>query len=179
RIRGHLDGQVRQNLADRERLLAKPYRLLVFLGEDTLNHHVDRHPGEPPPVPQPRGEHLGAAQVLLHPLPVRERNQRGPEIEPEVDGELGDVALLRDMAERLERLLEVGDRLTVRGAAHRPESRLAEIADCLLPHLAVQGMWASRSTCSASRSVWRRSKVSTIRACRARRRSCSSELYAT
>ena len=78
--------------------------------------------------------------MLLHPLPVRERNQRGPEIEPEVDGELGDVALLRDMAERLERLLEVGDRLTVRGAAHRPESRLAEIADCLLPHLAVQGM---------------------------------------
>ena len=46
----------------------------------------------------------------------------------------------RETAQRPERLLQVRDGLAVGGLAHRPEPRLTEIGDRLLPQLAPEGM---------------------------------------
>ena len=58
----------------------------------------------------------------------------------EIDGQLGRLPGLGEVAEGPERLLQVGDGLAVGGPRHGPEPRLAEIGDRLLPQLPAQGV---------------------------------------
>ena len=71
---------------------------------------------------------------------LAEREERVPEVEAEVDGQLGRLPGLGEMAEGPERLLQVGDGLAVGRPRHGPEPRLAEIGDRLLPQLPAQGV---------------------------------------
>ena len=75
-----------------------------------------------------------ACSVLFACAPAVDLGAAGVEVE--VDGLLRPLATLREMLERVERLLEAGGRLPVGRARHRLPSGLTEIADGLLPHLA-------------------------------------------
>ena len=72
--------------------------------------------------------------MLFASSPAADQGAAGVEVE--IDGLLRPLATLRKMLERVERLLEAGDRLPVGRARHRLLSGLTEIADGLLPHLA-------------------------------------------
>ena len=80
------------------------------------------------------------------------------------------VAALRAGApERVERLLEVGHGLAVRGARRSPCRRPAgAYSTARSQRSARRAWWASRSTCSSRRSAYSRSIASTIRAWSAR-----------
>ena len=67
-------------------------------------------------------------------------SERVPEVDVDVDGQLGRLPGLGETAEGPERLLQVGDGLAVGGPRHGPEPRLAEIGDRLLPQLPAQGV---------------------------------------
>jgi hypothetical protein len=86
------------------------------------------------------GEHLRFAQVLSHARSIAERLERVPEIESDVDGQLGRLPGLGETVEGSHRLLQVGYRLAVGGPRAGPESRLAEIHDRLLPYLTPDGV---------------------------------------
>jgi hypothetical protein len=84
---------------------------------------VTRHPGpnrkraEGLPrsalVAEPHGESLGLADMLGTLRRSARRQQGGARVEVEVDGLLRPRATLREMRERVERLLEAGGRLPV------------------------------------------------------------------
>jgi hypothetical protein len=86
------------------------------------------------------GDHLRLVEVLPHARLIAERVERVPEIEPDVDGQLGRLPDLGETAEGPERLLQVGNGLAIRGPRHGPEPGLAEIRDRLLPQLPAQGV---------------------------------------
>jgi hypothetical protein len=103
-------------------------------------HHEGGDPPEPVLVAERPGEPLRLVEVVYHARPIAERDERVPEVEPEVDGQLGRLPGLGETAEGLERLLQVGNGLAVGGPRHGPEPSLAEIGDRLLPHLPAQGV---------------------------------------
>ena len=86
------------------------------------------------------GEHLGLVEVLPHARPIAERSERVPQVEMEVDGQLGRRPGLGETAEGPERLLQVGHGLAIGRPRHGPQPGLAEIGDRLLPHLPAQGV---------------------------------------
>jgi hypothetical protein len=73
--------------------------------------------------------------MLPHACPIAERAERSPEVEADVDGQLGRLAGLGKTAESPEPLLQVGNGLAVGSPRHGPEPGLAEIGDRLLPQL--------------------------------------------
>src|SRR5215831_2051922 len=78
--------------------------------------------------------------MLAHSLPLAEQVERVPNVQMDVDDELGRLAALGEMAESPERLLQVENGLAVGAPRHGPEPRLAEIGDRLLPQLPAQGV---------------------------------------
>src|SRR5438128_9048397 len=60
--------------------------------------------------------------------------------EPEVNGLLACVTLLRQMREGIERLLEIPHSLAIGRLRHRLFSRLPAVRQGLVPHLTPQGM---------------------------------------
>ena len=105
-----------------------------------LDHHEGGDPREPVLVAERPGEHLRRVEVLPHARQFAERVERVPEVEVDVDGQLGRLPGLGEAAEGPERLLQVGDGLAVGGPRHGPEPRLAEVRDRLLPQLPAQGV---------------------------------------
>jgi hypothetical protein len=79
-------------------------------------------------------------EVLARTLPLAEREKRAPEVEADVDGQLGRLPDLGETAEGPERLLQVGNGLAIGRPRHGPKPRLAEIANRLLQQLALEGM---------------------------------------
>ena len=91
--------------------------------------------------------------LLLHLLRLRIRSRvalsswssaimlpRVPEVDADVDGQLGRLPGLGETAEGPERLLQMGNGLAVGGPRQGPEPRLAQIGDRLLPQLPAQGV---------------------------------------
>ena len=70
----------------------------------------------------------------------RRAEERVPKVEPDVDGQPGRLPGLREAAEGLERLLQMGNGLAVGRPRHGSEPRLAKIGDRLLPQLPAQGV---------------------------------------
>jgi hypothetical protein len=71
--------------------------------------------------------------------PLAERDERVPQVDAEVDGQLRRLPPFGETAEGPERLLQVGDGLAVRPLPHGSEPRLAGIGDGLLLQLPAQG----------------------------------------
>ena len=71
---------------------------------------------------------------------LAEREERVPEVDADVDGQLGRLPGLGETAEGPERLLQVGNGLAIGRPRHGPKPRLAEIGDRLLPQLPAQGV---------------------------------------
>jgi hypothetical protein len=74
-----------------------------------------RHEGGDPPEPmlvaERSGEPLRLVDLLALARLIAERLERGPEVEPDVDGQLGRLPGLGEAAEGRERLLQVEDGL--------------------------------------------------------------------
>ncbi len=99
-----------------------------------------REERESPPqsalVAQRLDEGLGLTGVIDALLPLAERQEGAAGVEVEVDRSLLRLRLLREMPERVERLLETGRRLPISRARRRLKSGLAEKGDRFFPRLA-------------------------------------------
>src|SRR5215510_1327446 len=86
------------------------------------------------------GERQLLVQLVPHPVDGPEREQGPSERAPKVDRSCDGVAALRQVAERLERLLETRQRLPVGGMPMRPVARLLREGHGLVPSLAPEGV---------------------------------------
>src|SRR3989304_5108021 len=86
------------------------------------------------------GEAFGLPEVLEDRRQVPERNERAPEVEPEVDGPRGGLLSLGHMLDADQGLLEVRGRLAKGAAPARLPPRLPEVAERLVPDLAPEGV---------------------------------------
>ena len=105
-----------------------------------LDHHEGGDPREPVLVAERPDERLRVVEVVPHARQVAERDERVPEVDADVDGQFGRLPGLGETPEGPERLLQVGNGLSVGGPRHGPKPGLAEIGDRLLPHLPAQGV---------------------------------------
>src|SRR5262249_41670928 len=85
-------------------------------------------------------ESLGATEMIEQPWVLRERRERAPELEPDVDRPLCVLPRIGQALEGLERLLEVRDGLPVGRAPEGLSARLAEVCDRLFPSLTPDGV---------------------------------------
>ena len=136
----HLDRAIAKGLRDAQGLLPESDGLVVVARVQALDHHEGGDPPEPALVAERPGQHLSLVEVVRHARPIAEREERVPEVEPDVDGQLGRLPALGEAAEGRERLLQVGNGLAIGGPRHGPKPRLAEIGDRLLPQLPAQGV---------------------------------------
>ena len=107
-------------------------------GEEEPVSPVDEGPAEPCTILDGLGLRLGLAKMLQHPFGLAERDVRLANLEPEVDGPLGDLARGRQAAERLERLLEARQRLSVRRARRRGRPGLDQVTGRAIPRVALR-----------------------------------------
>ncbi len=97
---------------------------------------VDEGPAEPCTILDGLGLRLGLAKMLQHPFGLAERDVRLANLEPEVDGPLGNLARGGQAAERLERLLEARQRFSVRRARRRGRPGLDQVTGRAIPRVA-------------------------------------------
>ena len=129
----------RRGFARYQGFLPESDGLVVVASVQALVHHEGGDPPEPVLVAERPREHLRLVEVLPHARPLAEREERVPEVDADVDGQLGRLSALGETLEGPERLLQVDDGLAVGCPRHGPEPRLAE-GDRLLPQLSVQGV---------------------------------------
>jgi hypothetical protein len=67
------------------------------------------------------GQHLRLVEVVPHARKITQREECVPEVETDVDGQLGCLPGLGKPAERPERLLQMGNSAVVGGPRHGPE----------------------------------------------------------
>jgi hypothetical protein len=79
------------------------------------------------------GEHLRLVEETPYARSIAERDERVPEVEADVDGQLGRLPGLGEVTESPEGLLQVGNGLPVGDPRHGAEPGLAKIRDRLLP----------------------------------------------
>ena len=149
--------------------------------------YLGQHPSQPGPVVERPGQGLGLAEQGEAPPILSQWLQRGCHSEADLDGQPPGVAVLGQVREGLEGLLEGGHRLAERGTVEGPGTGLLAVRDGLVPHLAPQGMvrqafdlvraclpagraFAPEAT-SATRSSASASIASTMQAWSTRRRS--------
>src|SRR5215831_6825253 len=79
---------------------------------------------------------FGLTQVLDYPMVLAQLEQYPPQLETNVDGLLKGRAVIGRRSQEVERLLEPDASLVERRASRRLESRLVQIVDGLVPHIA-------------------------------------------
>src|SRR5205085_2733390 len=92
------------------------------------------------------GEGLGCLQVIKHRPELVKRQQHVAEVEPNIDPQFPRGAVIRQVIQRVERLLEIPCRLAISRTRGVSLTRAPQIGDRLVPAL---------QTCSGSRSVSR------------------------
>jgi hypothetical protein len=138
--REHFDRTIAEGARDAQGLLPESHAPVVVTRERALEHHEGGDPPEPVRIAQRPGEPLRHEEVLPHARHFAERAKREPEVDAEVEGQLGRLPSLGETAERLERLLKVSYGLAVGGPRHGPEARLVKMGDRLLPQFPAQGV---------------------------------------
>jgi hypothetical protein len=114
--------------------------LVVVATDQALDHHEGGDPREPALVAERPGEHFRLVEEVLYARPIAKRLERAPEVQVDVDGQLGRLPALGETAKGPERLLQVGNGFAIGGPRHGPQPRLAKIGDRLLPQLPAQGV---------------------------------------
>jgi len=137
--RDHLGRAIAEGARDVQGLLSESDGLVVVASGLALVHHEGGDPRESVLVAERPGEHLRLVEGLPHASPI-ERLERVPEVDVDVDGQLGRLPGLGEMAERPKRLLQVSNGLAVGSLGHGPEPGMAEIRDRLLPQFPAQGV---------------------------------------
>ena len=125
---------VLQLASERERPLAGGDGLLVAADR---SHHPMRgreDRAKPSAVSDPDGEGLGLPHALEQVTEPRERSQRRPEVEPQVDGLLERLPRLGQLRERVQRLLEACRRLPIRPPGERQDACATQVGHGLVPH---------------------------------------------
>src|SRR5215471_1540428 len=107
---------------------------------ETLECHQAHSAREPAAVTKASRERLRRMKVTVDAFPVGGRHEDVPEVKMDVYGQFVPLLGLGKMLERGKRLLEVRSGFSVRRLSQRSKSRLTRISDCLLPHLASQGV---------------------------------------
>ena len=136
----HLQGAVAERGRELEGLLARRHGAVVVSRHPEYTGHPGQHPSQPGPVVERPGQGLGLAQQGEAPPMLSQWAQRASQREAELDGQPPGVAVLGQVREGLEGLLEGGHRLAERGAVVGPGAGLLAVGDGLVPHLAPQGM---------------------------------------
>jgi hypothetical protein len=89
-------------------------------------------------------ERLRLVGVIYHARPIVER-QACDKIQANVDGQLGCLPSLGEMAKSAERLLQVSNRLAIGAPLNSPKPWLVEIGDRLLPKRPDTIAWSQRN----------------------------------
>jgi hypothetical protein len=102
----HLDRAIAERPREAQGLLPESDGPVVVASGPALAHHEGGDPAESVRVAAERpGVPLRRAEVLPHARQLAERGKRVPEVDVEVDGQLGRLPGLGEVAERPERLL--------------------------------------------------------------------------
>ena len=136
----HLQGAVAERGRELEGLLARRHGAVVVSRDPEYMGHPGQHPSQPGPIVERPGQGLGLAQQGEAPPMLSQWAQRASQSEAEIDGQHPGVAVLGQVREGLEGLLEGGHRLAERGAVVGPGAGLLAVGHGLVPHLAPQGM---------------------------------------
>src|SRR5262249_23907324 len=123
-----------------ERLLPEFESCVVVPSDLPVNHHEGGDPPEPVLIAERSGEHLRLLEVIQHACPIAERIERIPNLDADVDGQLGSAARPRQVTQRPKRLLEITNGLAMGAACHGAEPRLVELGDVLLPQLSAKSV---------------------------------------
>src|SRR5262249_25599300 len=86
------------------------------------------------------GERFGVAQQRGPSLEFTKRHQRSSQVEPNVDRQLVRLPALRQMVERPEGLLQIGESFSTYRPLPRLSPRLAAVTHRLLPRLAANAV---------------------------------------
>src|SRR5919199_5124969 len=131
----NLERKICERVGDGERALAGLQGALVVAHQPEVVGPIGAYPSQPMLVVQRLGERFGFSEVLPDPLEIAKRIERVASVGPKIDGLLARLAALREMSQRLQRLLEVGDRLAMRRARCRLRPGLAQVGYRLVPPL--------------------------------------------
>ena len=102
--------------------------------------HPGQHLAQPGPIVTRPGQGLGLAQQGEAPPMLSQRAQHAYQNEADIEGQPPGVAVLGQVRQGLEGLLEGGHRLTEGGAVVGRDTSLLAVGDGLVPHLAPHGM---------------------------------------
>jgi hypothetical protein len=84
----HLDRAIAEGAREAQGLLSESEGPVVVARGPALAHHESRDPCEPVRVAERPGEALRLVEVLPHARPLAERDERVPQVDAEVDGQL-------------------------------------------------------------------------------------------
>ena len=105
-----------------------------------MEGHKRRNPSQPALIANALGEDFTLAKVIEDSPELSEGSERIAKVEPEVDSLLDRLAILGEMREGGERLLEACDGFPVGGTCGGLHPGLTGVGDGLVPDLAPEGM---------------------------------------
>jgi hypothetical protein len=108
--------------------------------EPEYSGHLGEYPSQSNPIVKLSSQGLGLAQQGEVPPIFSQSEQRASQCEADLDGQHPGIAVLGQVRQGLEGLLEGGHRLTECGAVKGPGAGLLAVGHGLVPHLAPQGM---------------------------------------
>ena len=132
----HLQGTLAERGREFEGLLARRHGTVGVSRLPEYKGHTGQHPSQPGPVVERPGQGLGLAQQGKAPPSLSQSSSAGHPSEAEVEGQHPGVAVLGQVREGLEGLLEVSHRLAERGTVVGPGTGLLAVGHGLVPHLA-------------------------------------------
>ena len=113
----HLNRAIAEGARDGEGFLPESGGFGVVVSEIALEHHEGGDSREPVLVAEGPGEHLRFAEMVPHACPIQ-REKRVPEVEADVDGQLGRLPDLGEVTNAFQRLFQMGDGLAVGRPRH-------------------------------------------------------------
>ena len=117
----HLDRAITEGPREAQGFLPESDGPVVVASGPALAHHEGGDPPQPVWVTERPGEPLRLLKVASHTLPLAKRDERVPDVDVEVDGQLERLPGLGEAPEGLERLLQVGHGLAIGSPRHGPE----------------------------------------------------------
>ena len=136
----HFAGAIVENSRETQRLLAESDGAVVVASIQALDHHERGDPPEPELIAELPGQHLRLVEVFPHARRFADWAECVPDVDVQVDGQLGRRSGLGEPAKGPERPLQMSNGFAIGSPGHGPEPDLAKIGDGLFPQLAAQGV---------------------------------------
>jgi hypothetical protein len=136
----YLQGAVAERGRELKGLPAHRYGAVEVSREPEYHGHPGQHSSQPGPIVERPGQGLGLTQQGEAPPMLSQCVQWFIQSEAQLEGQSPGVAVLGEVREGLEGLLEGGHRLAECGAVVSPGASLLTVGDGPVPHLIPQGM---------------------------------------